>query len=275
MKTIVLALTCALLVGIGQGAYAGTIQITATGQASQQPDFAVVPVTVNSKCYKTSTEAKNANAALAAEVRKVMEPIAEQARKAGLKDPFTEVGGQFVRQTEVEYTETDQGKSKKEVLCVNGWRTSKTLSVKVKNVEALPEIQDAILTVVDKRSEQQAFKGPQTWADSSAPFPAVTPENAKALELKAMKDAKANAYRQLSVLVEECNLVNPSLRSVAPPGIEGPGPMRARAEAAAAPAPGGGHAQSSFTFEQSSRTVTLVFTFEFDGGLVGCPLPKK
>jgi uncharacterized protein YggE len=247
-------------------AQAGTIQITATGNASTKPEYVETSVEVISRCYEKSREAADATAKLAAE----LETVLKQYESKDLKDAYTQTGGSFSRQREAYYA------NNKEVeLCPTGWRTSKTLSLKLKDIAKLPDLQDEVLNIVDRTAKATNAAGAQTWASWSAPQPSICAESRVKLADAALKDAVVNARREFAALAAECNnLVNPKLVAIGLPGVP---QYSARARSASyesadmAGAPGG--SGSTFTFGSLSESVTRSFTFEFDGGAEECKIP--
>lgn len=248
-------------------AQAGTIQITATGTATAKPEYVETSVEVISRCYEKSREAADASAKLAAE----LETVLKKYESKDLKDAYTQTGGSFSRQREAYYA------NNKEVeLCPTGWRTSKVLTLKLKDIAKLPDLQDEVLDIVDRTAKANSAVGAQTWAAWSTPYPAICEESRVKLADAALKNAVVNARREFAALAAECNnIVNPRLTAIGLAGAQQYPMNKSRAAYAESAdmsgAPGG--SGSSFTFGSLTESVTRTFTFEFDGGAEQCQVP--
>ena len=260
MKSLIVALGVAFTLS----AQAGSIKITATGWASKPAEYVVVSATVVSRCYPTSLEAANKNAELVNEIKAIMAPY----ESSDLKDALSTDGGQFSRRREAEYL------NNKEVeYCAQGWRTEKTITLKLKDIAKLPEVQDAILNVVDKKAAVKP-EGPNTYATWSDPRPEVCDETRKQMRIDALKDAIKNARVELAALAGECQLGQVQLKAVTSGNEYAPRPQaysaRSMAESADV-APSG----STFEFSAITESVTRDFEFAFTDGAESCEIPAE
>jgi uncharacterized protein YggE len=252
---------------VALSAQAGTIEITATGTASMAPEYVVTTAQVISRCYGRAREAADANAALAKEIEAVFKPY----MSSDLSEPYTQIGGEFNRQREAMYV------GQKEVeYCPMGWRTYKTLTLKLKDISKLPDLQDAVLNIVDRKAGAATTSGPQSWIQWNSPQPAICDESSRKLEEKALASAILNARRELSVLASKCDMHNAKLTGVGLNVIRNYPKAQGYADRALS-APGASieaGSGSSFSFGSISQSVTRVFTYEFDGGAESCKVPS-
>ncbi len=237
-------------------AQAGTISLTATGVASQAADFVSVSVSVHSKCYKKSSDAAKDNAQMANDILAILKKYEDPKLALTEKDLITVVGGYFLRQTEISYQD---GKSV--VLCTNGWRTEKDLTLKLAAIDKLAELQDEILAVADRAPEVASSGDPQTWAVLGNPAPALTASSQKALAASAVKKSIQNAKDELSAITGECGLRGVKLLEMKVPEHHAM-PANFAAEKAAAPGSG-----SPFLFGSISASVTRIFSFQYENSL--------
>jgi uncharacterized protein YggE len=250
LPTLVLAALVA-----SSAAWGGTISVTASGHASSPAEYIGINVVVHSKCYKKSQEALTENSKLSNEVLAVLKTYVTPQAEAQLKNVLTAVGGFFVRQTETIYKNNQT-----QVLCENGWRTAKYISLKLLDVDKVAEVQDAVLALVDARGEVADSGDPQTWADFSNPVASLTPEAEQKLSDKAIKDAIANARSELASVVSECAIRGAHLTDMRAPGG---GPVAPASITEKAMGDSGG-ATAPYLFGELTASVTRVFTFTFE-----------
>jgi uncharacterized protein YggE len=185
---------------------AGSIVINATGRASAAPELVRVTVGVTSICYESSRAAKDANATLANSILTALRTFASDPR-----DEVHATGGVNVRQTEYVF---DGGSSR--VLCENKWRATNTLTIKTANIDALPDLQDALLAAVDLSAVDPGQMA-QTYGELSQPVFDIYPETSQRLRREAQIAAYDDARTQLETFQSRCALDDAQLTSIAPP----------------------------------------------------------
>lgn len=187
---------------------AGSIEVIGTGEASTPPEYTTVRVSVVSICYNLSRDAKNANAVLANKLISILQPFVRTQN-----DKITASGGHNIRQTE--YITVPGGNSR--VLCERKWRATNSVVLQTESINALPEIQDAVLSAIDEMEQVDPSKVDQTYAELMQPIFHVYGSTMQKLEKEAHGKAWDDAKAQFEAFQEKCKFLNPVLKTIATP----------------------------------------------------------
>ncbi len=264
MKKMLLS---AALLGISSLAGAGSLSVNEVASVTAAAEYYNIEVTVQSRCYKTGTEAIGANASL----EKAVEALLTNALKTspaprGVENPFTAVGGDVQRGKVI-----SSARGAEKVLC-SGWQTAKTLSAKLGSKDSLPKVQEEIYALVDKHVFNEEDSSAHTWLTFESPTPALSPATQERQEAEATKKAVAKATTKVKLLAEQCGLRGLKITSVSSNVQSQNGGVRKFAARAMMAESAESSPEGVFEFGKLATTVNVSLTCEFDGGEVTCPV---
>ncbi len=209
MKTGII--TLALLISTLASAHpeTGRIEILGRGEATAAPEYAAISVSVISLCYDHSRDAKTANAELANTIVSILKKYQRTPN-----DKVTATGGANQRQTE--YLEPDP-QGRRAVLCERKWRASNTLTLETASIALVAEIQDKILSAIDKTEELDPTRKAQTYAQLGQPQFSVYPKTMTRLRAEAQAAAWVDGKAQFNGFAAACKFHDPKLISITQP----------------------------------------------------------
>jgi uncharacterized protein YggE len=189
----------------------GSIEIYGNGEASSAPELATLSVSVVSVCYDSSRAAVDANAELANRVLKVLESYKKDKR-----DRIVATGGPSLRHTEY----VDLGEGKRKVLCERKWKSTNLLTLRMADLKAVSDLQDAVLKAVGSE-DITPTRVAQTYAQLSQPGFTVYPETQTRLRTEAQKRAWQDAKAQFDGFQATCRFRDVKLTTISPPSYHG------------------------------------------------------
>ncbi len=193
-----------------QSVEAGTIQITGVGESSAPPDQFTIQMTVNSICYPSTLQAKNANALIANQIVELSKRFVRNE-----SDKITTNPGGFIRETE--YLPNENGRTK--ILCERKWKTWNTISITLHELSQFPEIQDELVNFLTPLEALQPNIQEQSFVQLSSPHFGISDPKQHQLRNEAQHAALNDAKAQFENFDANCHFQGAKLNSLSSPAF--------------------------------------------------------
>jgi uncharacterized protein YggE len=260
---------------------AGEVILPGNGVSSAPADYAAIGVLVESRCYKTATEALKANSTLANEILaslKTYDAGADFQAKLGKENKVvTATPGALERRRLTRY---DRKLQDNVVIC-DGYVMSNLLTLNLGDSSKLAELLDKVAASTDKTTFSEDSKEPQTWARYLGNVPSLFPAHRKELRREAIKSGVASLKADLAALSdpEVCDLSKLELKEININDHGAPSPMPKFAAARSLESADAGGAEGGAATPADLNNVTvnvrIDFKLSYEGGLLQCELPEK
>jgi len=187
------------------------IVVVGNGEARSAPEFTRLSVNVISICFDSSQAARNANARLANEIVELFRELLDQ----DAPDRVVTRPGASVIQSETVWSEDER-----RVICERKWRFTNTVSIELRDIDVLAELQDRLTMIIDVTADIDPDLAAQTYGEIDPPSFHLYPETLREMRSSAQRSAYDDARHQYDALSQRCHFEGTRLIRVAPPSYD-------------------------------------------------------
>lgn len=230
--------------------------IMGQGRVLSTPDYVELGIQVQSQCYSTPKEAREANDDAA---RKIVDFLNEKINGEGYYNKVISEGG---------FTQAYSTYHREKVLCQNTFQKNTQIRIRTQKMDQFESLFDSIQKEVYKHFETQPrglVESSVTFVTLSSPNPQISSEHQQKLERDAMGLALNDAKAKLKVMFAEQPITNLKISEVSEIAPEAPRPMpymKSSPQMMAMDSAEGGSAPVQFDDQWIHKTVYFRFTFD-------------
>ena len=196
--------------------YGAQALIMGEGRVLSTPDYVELGIQVQSRCYSTPKEAREANDEAAS---KIIAYLNKQIQGEGFYNKVVSEGG---------YTQPYSTYHRNQVLCENTFQKNNNIRIRTQQVSDFQGLFDGIQKEVYKHFETQPrglIESAVTFVTMSAPSPQVSTERKNQLERDAMSIALKDAQSKLQIMFAEQPIKNLKITEISELQPHQPPPM--------------------------------------------------
>lgn len=198
---------------VSTGAMAAEAMLSGQGKVLSEPDYVSLNIQVQSKCYNTPKEAREANDKAA---RTVVDFLNKHVKEGGYYNKVITDGG---------YTNPFQVYHRDKILCENTFQKQNTITLRTQKIKEFEALYDDIQKEVYAQFSTQPrgmIESSVTFVTMSSPVPGISKEKHDALERQAMTMALNDAKGKLQALFSQVPVQNIKVIEVSEMPIQPP-----------------------------------------------------
>lgn len=206
-----------LLMVTSPSVFAASAMLSGIGRVLSEPDYVELSIQVQSKCYSTPKDARQANDDAA---RKIVDFLNKKIQ--GSESYYNKVitlGG---------YTSPFQVYHRNKILCENTFQKHNNITLRTQRVQDFEQLYDEIQKEVYSHFTMQPrgmIESSVTFVTMSQPSPRVSMERRQELEQKALTMALNDAKGKLTALFHEKPIENLKITEVSETAMASPPPV--------------------------------------------------
>lgn len=231
--------------------------IMGEGRMLSTPDFVELGIEVQSRCYSTPKDAREANDEAAS---KIVSYLNKHIQGEGYYNKVISEGG---------YTQPYSTYHRDKVLCENTFQKNNSIRIRTQQVEDFQALFDGIQKEVYKHFETQPrglIESSVTYVTMTSPQPQMSTDRKDKLERDAMSLALKDAQAKLQVMFADQPIKNLKITEISElqPNEPPPRPMMRNVQMMAMDASGAEAAPAPVQFDDQWIHKTIYFRFTFD-----------